>query len=543
MKNRSFLTTLAFLLAALCVLLPARGQNQADSARTTYVYLLNADKVSYKEYLLPGAQVLTGNVVLRHDSMYMYCDSALLYRETNSFKAFDNIRMEQGDTLFMYGDSLYYNGNTRLAQLRDNVRLENRTMVLLTDSLNYDRNLNLGYFFDGGTLLDETNTLTSDYGQFEPDRNLASFFDKVKLKSPDYDMKSDTLYYNTETHIALFNSPTTIDNEDYIIRTTRGNFNTYTRSAVLLDRSLVDEKSGDSRMTGDSILFDDGKGVLRAFGSVLLNNYKDKTDISGDYVYCNRENDSIVVTDRALAIEYSSGDSMFMHADTIRVQTYWNAAHDTVVERHVRAFNRVKVYRYDMQMIADSLQVSTADSSMTLFGDPIVWSEGQQILGEKIIAYMNDSTIDWAHVIGQALFVQQVDSVNYNQISGREMKAWFDGQGRMDHATVKGNVLVVFFPMDDDSTMIGMNTTEASTLNAYFKESQIETISIPGKSSGILYPMDQIDANKMYLPSFNWFDHLRPYAPEDVFYWREKRGDEKLRKRVQKSVPLPTLNR
>lgn len=531
------------MLVTAVALLPARGQNQQDSVRTSYIYLLNADKVSYSEYLLPGAQVLTGNVVLRHDSMYMYCDSALLYRETNSFKAFDNIRVEQGDTLFMYGDSLYYNGNTRLAQIRDNVRLENRTMVLLTDSLNYDRNLNLGYFFDGGTLLDETNTLTSDYGQFEPDRNLASFFDKVKLENPDYDMKSDTLYYSTETHIASFNSPTTITNEDYIIFSDRGNFNTDSRSAVLLDRSQVDQKAGESRMTGDSILFDDGKGELRAYGSVLLNDFKDHADISGNYVYCNRGNDSIVVTDRALAIEYSSGDTMYLHADTIRMQTYWNAAHDTVVDRHVRAFNRVKVYRYDVQMIADSMQVSSADSSMTLFGDPIVWSEGQQILGEKIIVYMNDSTIDWAHVIGQALFVQHVDSTYYNQISGREMKAWFDGQGQLEHANVKGNVLVVFYPLDDDSTKIGMNTTEASTLNAYFKERQIETISIPGKSSGILYPMTMIDSNKMYLPSFVWFDHLRPYAPDDVFYWRTKRGEEKLKKGVQKTVPLPTLKR
>ena len=528
---------------ALAVLIPAVGQDRPDSVKTSYIYLLNADKVTYNEVVLPGAQVLIGNVTLRHDSMYMYCDSALLYRETNSFKAFDNIRVEQGDTLFMYGDSLYYNGNTRLAQIRDNVRLENRTMVLLTDSLNYDRNLNMGYFFDGGTLLDESNTLTSDYGQYEPDRNIASFFQKVRLESTDYNMKSDTLYYNTETHLALFNSPTTILSDDYTIVSSRGNFNTDTRSAVLLDRSTVDQKNGESRMTGDSIVFDDGKGILRAFGSVLLNDFKDHADVSGDYVYCSRENDSIVVTERALAMEYSSGDTMYLHADTIRLQTYWNEAHDTVVDRHVRAFNKVKVYRYDMQMIADSMQISSADSSMTLFGDPIVWSEGQQIIGEKIIAYMNDSTIDWAHVIGQALFVQKVDSLYYNQIAGREMKAWFDGNGQMEKSTVRGNVLVVFFPVDDDSTMIGMNTTEASTLNAYFKESQIETISIPGKSSGILYPMDQIDENKMYLPSFNWFDHLRPYSPEDVFHWREKRGEEKLKKRVHKEVPLPTLNR
>ena len=47
--------------------------------------------------------------------------------------------MVQGDTLFLYGDRLYYDGLTQIAEMRCNVRMENRTTTLLTDSLNYDR--------------------------------------------------------------------------------------------------------------------------------------------------------------------------------------------------------------------------------------------------------------------------------------------------------------------------------------------------------------------------------------------------------------------
>jgi hypothetical protein len=196
-----------------------------------------------------------------------------------------------------------------------------------------------------------------------------------------------------------------------------------------------------------------------------------------------------------------------------------------------------------MQMVADSMVFTSVDSSLTLYHDPIVWNEDQQVLGEKIIFYMNDSTIDWAHVIGQALFIQRNDSVHYNQITGREMKAYFKN-GDIDKADVIGNVLAVFYPLDADSAMIGMNTTEASNLTIYFKMRAVDRIVVRSRSNGIMFPMDKIDEKKMFLANFNWFDRIRPRDPEDVFYWRGKRVEEQLSKNSSiKEVPLPTLDR
>ena len=114
-------------------------------AAKSKVYLLHSDLLR-KDAEHPEAQIVIGNVRFRHDSIYMYCDSACYYDKISSFEAFGNVRMEQGDTLFLYGDRLYYDGLTQIARMRDNVRMENRTTTLLTDSLNYDRVYNLGYF-------------------------------------------------------------------------------------------------------------------------------------------------------------------------------------------------------------------------------------------------------------------------------------------------------------------------------------------------------------------------------------------------------------
>ena len=136
--------------------------------KKTKVYLLHADEGQADKLARPDVQVLIGNVKMRHDSRYMYCDSALIFEKTNSVEAFSNVRMEQGDTLFIYGDYLYYDGMTQIAQLRENVKMINRNTTLLTDSLNYDRLYDLGYYFEGGTLMDEENVLTSDWGEYSP---------------------------------------------------------------------------------------------------------------------------------------------------------------------------------------------------------------------------------------------------------------------------------------------------------------------------------------------------------------------------------------
>lgn len=548
------LSRIAVILSLLSMAsLPAYGGDndsisvvmEPDSTRGEkpgFVYLINSDVLRFDKLKNPDAQILTGNVVFRHDSMYMYCDSALFYKEANSFEAYHNVRAEQGDTLFMYGDSLFYDGNTRLLRVRDNVRLENRSMVLLTDSLNYDRNIGIGWFFDGGTLLDEESTLISEYGQFETETKLATFIEGVTLESPDYNLTSDTLHYNTDLHKAFIVSPTTIVSDDNIIHTTRGTFLSDSRDAVLLDRSVVEQSDGGSRMTGDSILYTESKGSVYGYGNVVINDYSDKIDVLGDYACYFQDIDSAVVTGNALLIEYSAGDSLYIHADTFRLVTFYNEAGDTVLNRHVRAFNRVKAYRNDVQMVADSAQFCTADSTLTLFRDPILWSDNQQILGEKIVFYLNDSTVEHAEVIGQALYIQDNDSLHYNQITGREMYAWFK-DGEIDKTDVKGNVLAIFYPVDDaDSSMIGMNTLEGSHLTIHFRNRNVESIVVHGRSSGVMYPMSKLEEKKMYLDNFNWFDRLRPLSRSDVYYWRAKRVNEQLKQTINKTVPLPTLS-
>lgn len=497
------------------------------------VYLIHSDLLR-KDARHPDAQVVVGNVVFRHDSVYMYCDSAYYYDKISSFEAFSNVRMEQGDTLFLYGDHLYYDGNSQIAEMRMNVRMENRTTTLLTDSLNYDRVFNLGYYFNGGTLMDEQNVLTSDWGQYNPSTKQSVFNYNVELVNAQFTLTSDTLQYNTATKVANIVGPSDIWSDNNHIYSEKGTYNTFTGKALLLDRSIL--MNDGKQLTGDTLYYDRNNGLGEAFWNMELKDTINKNMMTGDYGYYNEKTKYAFATKRAVAIDYSQRDSLFLHADTLLMETF--ALDTDSTYREMRAFHKVRFYRVDLQGVADSLVFSSKDSCLTMYKDPILWNNNQQLLGEKVLMYMNDSTIDWAHIVNQALSVEALDSARYNQVTGKEMKAYFKNR-QMYKTEVIGSVRVVYYPMDSDSTLIGMNVSETSKLDIYLVNQQLDKMVMSPKSNGTLYPMNQIPPGTDRLENFVWFDYIRPLNKEDIFNWRAKKVSDQLKKNTREPVELP----
>lgn len=526
-------------LFGFCLLAQVRPAKKGErKPAKSKVYLLHSD-VLRKSPLNPDpdAQILIGNVAFRHDSVYMYCDSACFYEKTNSLEAFDNVKMVQGDTLFLYGDYLFYDGNTQIAQVRYNVRMENKNTTLLTDSLNYDRIYNLGYYFDGGTLMDEENVLTSEWGEYSPATKISVFNYDVKLVNPKFTLTSDTLRYSTATKIANILGPSDIVSDANHIYSELGFYNTQIGQAELLDRSVLTNEG--KRLIGDSLFYDRVKGYGEAFDNVIMTDTVNKNMLTGDYCYYNELTKYAFATKKAVVVDYSQGDSLFMHADTLQMYTYY--LNTDSMFRETRAYHKVRMYRADVQGVCDSLVFSSKDSCLTMYYDPILWNNNQQLLGEKIMIYMNDSTIDWAHIQNQALSVEQLDSTSYNQVTGKEMKAWFQG-GEMRKVDVIGSVRLVYYPMESDSTLIGMNVSETSLLNMFLENRKMKKMIMSPKSNGTLYPMLQRPPEKMKLDNFVWFDYIRPLDKEDIFEWRGKKAGQELKKSNRSAVPLPNHN-
>ena len=360
----------------------------------------------------------------------------------------------------------------------------------------------------------------------------------VKLVNPKFTLTSDTLRYNSQTKIANIVGPSDIVSDQNHIYSELGFYNTTSGEAILLQRSVLTNQQ--RQLVGDSLFYNRNKGYGEAFRNVVMTDTENKNLLTGEYGFYDELKGNALVTDSALAINYSqNNDSLYMHGDTLRLITY-NMNTDSVY-RKTFVYHKVRIYKSDLQGVCDSLVFNSQDSCMTMYHDPIVWNGKQQLFGEEIRAYMNDSTIDWAHIINQAMSIEQIDSVHYNQVSGKEIKAYFTG-GDLRQVDVIGNVRLGYFPVDGkDSTLIGYISAESTLMNVYLMKRKVQKIKMTTQTDGVMYPMLQIPEDKLYLPSFAWFDYIRPLNKDDVFRWRGKKAGQELKKSVQRKPPLPTL--
>lgn len=534
------------LWALLCLfvlsLLPALAQKKVKTAPKTddRVYLVHSDELRYDQYgLVPDAQIVKGNVQFMHKGAKMWCDSAYFYQQTNSFRAFGHVRMVQGDTLSLTCERAYYDGQAQLMEARKNVWLKHRGQTLNTDSLNYDRLYNNAYFFEGGTLTDKNQKLVADWGQYNTQTREAVFYYNVKMIENDRIITTDTLQYNTLTSMAHVLGPSQITSKTGVIETRDGYLNTKTSMSTLYGRSTVNDK--DKTITGDSLYYDDKTGQSEGYGDVVYVDKKNKNSLLCQRFKYNEKTGAGWATGKLLAKDYSQKDTLYVHADSVKFFTY-NINTDSVY-RMAHCFKHVRAYRQDVQAVCDSMVANSKDSCLTMYRDPIVWNANRQLLGEVIKIYMQDSTVKEAHVLGQALSVEQMpDSVHFNQLSSKDMFAYFiDGNVRRNDAV--SNVRSIYFSVDDkDSTLIGLNYLETDTMRMFISaERQLQKIWTC-RFEATLYPMSQIPPGKEKLEAFGWFDYVRPLNKDDLFEWRPKAAGSELKKVQPRTLPKQRLN-
>ena len=362
-------------LSAMCL-----AQHKAEQEpKPRKIHLLHANTLSFNKAEDAERKTLRGDVRFRQDSCYMYCDSAYFYETTNSMSAFGHVRMEQGDTLYVYCDSMDYNGDTMYGQLYDHVHLIHRSKTtntnLYTDYLTYDRSTEEANYPETGVIVDSLVHLRSQIGWYYPNSRLAFLQYDVEGRTyerdsvwksmggmpphtykvddsklvPHYYLYSDTLRYDFNENLAKVMGPSRIINDSTIIHTRMGQFNTQTEQANLYLQSWIE--SPHRYATGRQLYYDAKNKMGEAKGNVVAVDTLNCIKVTGDYGYYI-DNDSVpqmgFVTGHALAMEYSSGDTLFLHADTLKAYT-------TLV-----LVPADTIYVEDLLASADSIQENTA---------------------------------------------------------------------------------------------------------------------------------------------------------------------------------------
>ena len=150
--------------------------------------------------------ILWNNVQFNHNSTVLKCDSAIYERSNNSFIAYQNIEVNENDSIRIYGDSIHYFGNLELAYIYGDVKVESHKINILTNQLIYNRNLKQVEYNQGATV-NENNMgyiIKSQKGIYKTQNKYVFFKDSVSLIHKDYKIFSDSLIYYTQLRNPIY---------------------------------------------------------------------------------------------------------------------------------------------------------------------------------------------------------------------------------------------------------------------------------------------------------------------------------------------------
>jgi lipopolysaccharide export system protein LptA len=501
-KGMHLLVSLVFFLVLMAVAFPGAAQKK--------VKLKQADQLRGGRNGDERFDRLIGNVILTQNQTTIYCDSAYFFKKRNFVEAFGKVKILEGDSVTITGRKLEYDGNTKKAKLRSNVVFTKlATAILYTDFLDFDRNTNIANYFNNGRLVDSINVLTSTKGYYNVNSNLASFKRDVHVKNPDYTMTADSLQYNSRSKVIYFVTPTTVVDKDSSTFVYENGF--YETTSKQSDLKLGSAETPEYKLDAENYKLDDIRKKYLFRKNVVMTYKKENLIIYGQSADYYKSQGIAKVYDHAyLAKVTENNDTLFISADTLV-----SIDSPDPSKKKLLAYNHVKIYKSDMQGLADSLEYRSLDSTIYFYKDPILWSQENQMTADSISMLIKNNTIDRIYMVANSFVVSQDTLINFNQVKGRRMTTFFKDK-KINHVVVDGNGETLYFALDEKTNKaMGMNKIICSNMIIRFKEGKVNNMSFYVKPDGNFIPPHELKVEDTKLKGFAWRIKEKP-TREDV---------------------------
>ena len=471
-----------------------------------------AKLLEYDEEVMPDVEQYSGNVIFRHAGAVGYADKAYHYRGENMLRAFgDPVKVHINDSVTLFGQYIIYDGNTRTISIVQNVILKDNRASLYTDSLIYDLNDDMGYYLTGGKIVSDSSILTSRWGYYHTNTHMADLYDSVLLlnHAKALTVSCQSSSYNTETEVIYFTSRTHLISSENQIFTDGGWFDTRHNLSTLVGHAELFNKQ--QNLKGDSLYYDIDYHFGKGWNHAILSDSVNHFVVAGNYIEY-KDSAYAYVTDSALAIMIDEGDSLFLHADTL-----WLLMDTSSQMTYCYAYHHTKFYRQDVQGACDSMVYIAADSTITMFYNPVMWNNETQMLADTIRFTLLDSVNIDVDLIKSAFIASAIfDTSEFNQIKGLNIHGRIIGQ-ELKWVEVVGNAECLYFIQEEDSSLVGINSTLASEMTITLDSNEIESIIFYNAPDGKVYPDSELPTMERRIRGFCWLDFYRPKNRFDIF--------------------------
>jgi hypothetical protein len=211
-------------------------------------------------------------------------------------------------------------------------------------------------------------------------------------------------------------------------------------------------------------------------------------------------------------------DSLYLSAKTL-----FSVRPDTTGLDSTRIFvanEDVRVFKSDLQAVCDSLAYNPTDSLISMFKNPVAWTDTSQFSADTLILTNGKTGIKEINLSGNSIIINELDSIFYNQIQGRTIDAFFI-EKNLNQMTAKGNAEVVYYIKDEENAYVGVDKTSCGLMNIYFGNNEVEKIVFYVKPKTQVIPMLKAEHLKIRLSGFRWNEEAKPKFPKDVLNVRQ----------------------
>jgi hypothetical protein len=244
--------------------------------------------------------------------------------------------------------------------------------------------------------------------------------------------------------------------------------------------------------------------------------------------------DSLAVVDSvALVDSIRRLDSLLPPADTLAMVDSLPPSDSTTAEsdttlRIFRGWRNVKLWRTDMQAVADSMVGFSVDSTLHMYLGPIMWHAESQITADSIVLYTARQQIDHAEFFGDPIMASQIGgatSRQFNQVKGREMSSWFEN-GELRRHDTRGNAQALYYMQEEEEDVDGSTVMSdalaflpltAANMSFLFEADSLRYIIARENPDYDVLPIEQIPGTQpTQLAGFSWTPERKPTLG-DVF--------------------------
>ena len=211
--------------------------------------------------------------------------------------------------------------------------------------------------------------------------------------------------------------------------------------------------------------------------------------------------------------------------------------------RYIQGYHHVKIFSDSLQAVGDSLYYSGKDSIFRLFYNPIAWGSGDyQVTGDTMYVFTKNKKATRLYVFENALAINKVGKNFYNQMKGTTINAYFKN-GEVDYMRAKGNAESIYYVRDDNKAYTGVNKAHADIIDMMFapkddgKGRELNRVVFRSDVEGSMIPFKKVVFDDMRLRGFKWYEDKRPKSKEDLLKEKPKEGDDDIEDTVVPAKP------